>query len=60
MNDWEEIKPKYKRSREDAPFCPMCDMELDEVDMINLSFSCECGRWTQGINGIRFKRREKN
>lgn len=51
MKDWKEEKLEYRRSKQVTPFCPFCKEELDELDLINYSDSCKCGKWSQNYEG---------
>jgi len=56
MGEWQKRKLKYKRSKQRASFCPTCDEELDDLQLINESDSCKCGTWSETFEGgVSFK-----
>lgn len=57
LSEWIERKLKYKRSKRQVPFCPTCDEELDDLQLINESDSCKCGTWSATFSGkMSFRR----
>lgn len=51
MSEWQERELKYKRSKRQAPFCPTCDEEMEDLMLINESDTCQCGTWSSSFSG---------
>lgn len=57
--DYEPRNAEWKQSEKEAPFCPTCKEELDDLSMVNDHDTCKCGSWSYNYrNVLQFKPKE--
>jgi hypothetical protein len=57
---YEPREAEWRQSKREAPFCPTCKTELDELDLINVHDECKCGSWAYNYDHVlQFKPKDK-